>query len=180
MTCALLIMGTASNSKLSNVSAGWQAGFVEMTLDPATGLFGRSRARRARPESVRPASSLSDRAAKSGETSLIAGRRKIGKGQAEAGGVDRVGGLHAAAPGRTVPSSSIGGKRDERDDDLRHCPGIRHELRRNSVRFGSRPCSRSVARRLASSARTPAHERGRECRPWSGRRRGPGGWPRSA
>ena len=86
--------------------AGWQAGFVEMTLDPATGPFGHLvLGERGQKACGRPAL-LVGSCGKVRPDELDRGQAEIGKGQAEAGGVDRVGGLHAAAPGRTVPSSS--------------------------------------------------------------------------
>lgn len=86
--------------------AGRQAGFVEMAQGPAASPFGHLvLGERGQKACGRPALLVGPR----GEVrpdELDRGQAQIAKGQAEAGGVDRVGGLHGAAPCCTVPSSS--------------------------------------------------------------------------
>ena len=61
--------------------AGWQAGFVEMTLDPATGSFGHLVLGERGRESVRPASLLVGSCGKVRPDELDRGQAEIGKGK---------------------------------------------------------------------------------------------------
>ncbi len=75
MTWALEIIGTASKSKLSRVLPRRQAGFGEMTLDAPAIAFGDLVFGEGGEEAGGGPSLLVGRAARSGQTSLMAGRR---------------------------------------------------------------------------------------------------------
>ena len=83
-----------------------QPGFIEMTLDPAPGAFGRLVFGECREEARGRPTLLVGTRGEVRPDDLYGGQPEIGEGQGVAGRVDRIGGLHAAPPSYTVPRSS--------------------------------------------------------------------------
>ncbi len=91
--------------------AGRQSGFGKMALDAAASALGHLVLGKRREEAGCRPSFLVGLGGELGPHQLDRGQAQFGQKQLDAGGVDGVGGLHAAPPdtwikGRTVPSSS--------------------------------------------------------------------------
>lgn len=77
-----------------------------MTFDAASGALGHLMLGEGGQEAGRRPSFLVGLGGKVGPDQLDRRQAQFGQKQLDAGGVDGIGGLHAALPARTVPSSS--------------------------------------------------------------------------
>ena len=106
MTWALLTTGTASKSKVSMVLRGRQSGFGKMAFDAPPRALGDLMLGKCGKETRRRPSFLVGLGGEVGPYLLDGRQPQLGEEKRDAGGVDGIGRLHAASPGRTVPSSS--------------------------------------------------------------------------
>ena len=137
MTCALEIIGTASKSKVSRVLPGRQAGFGEMALDAAAVAFGQLVLGEGGQEAGGGPAFLVGLFGELRPDELDGGQAQLVEQQAERGGVDSGGRLHAASPVRAgAEQGFVDIERSKVHDDVGQRGGIGREAGPQSGHVG--------------------------------------------
>jgi hypothetical protein len=102
----LLIIGTASKSKVSSVFAGWEAGLLEVAGDAAVGALGDLVLGKGGEEAGGGPALLIGTGGELRPNELDSGQAEVVERQRQPAGVDRRRGGHAASPRRMVAISS--------------------------------------------------------------------------